>query len=96
MKEKFKQVICPDEIDFDAAKAELQGEEIVIVEDEDLANDVLDAFENKKVQKILDLILKRVACDEVISSAKATEKLKTKAQTLKTAINQELVDLLNL
>ena len=54
---------------------------------------VLDNKDVSKFDKARELILTRVACDEVIGSAQAPQRLKDKAQSIKTTAGQELLEL---
>jgi len=65
-------------------------------EDATVQNESLASLETGKAKRVLDLILIRIAADEVIAHPSASVKLKDKATALKQEANAELVTLLNL
>ena len=57
---------------------------------------LLDNIETGKAKEVLNLILIRLAADEITSHPSASDKLKQKAADLKSEANVKLVELLNL
>jgi hypothetical protein len=56
----------------------------------------LDNQDSNRFSTARDLILTRVACDEVIAAPQAPQRLKDKATAIKQKANQDLVDLFGL
>lgn len=83
-------VLLDTYVNSNALMAALESEDIVI------QNEALSTVETGKARRVLDLILIRVAADEVISHPSASQKLIDKATAFKQEANAELAALLNL